>query len=304
MKTKTSTLRQMKRHWILYLMVLPALASLFFFSYKPMYGLIIAFKDFNFRQGYFGSPWVGLKHFKRLVTSYWFPTIIKNTLTISLLSVLIEFPFPIIFALFFNELRKSRIKSTIQTITYAPHFISTVVVCGMVISFLNPSTGIINKAIEFFGGQPIAFMQETRAFKWIFVLSGAWVNAGWSTIIYTAALSSVDVALLEAAKVDGANRWQRMWHINLPTLLPTVVIQLILVSGTLLNVGYEKTLLLQNTMNIGVSEVISTYVYRMGLINHDYSFSAAAGLLNSVVNVIVLTIVNQISKKVSETSLL
>lgn len=304
MKTKTSTLRQMKRHWILYLMVLPALASLFFFSYKPMYGLIIAFKDFNFRQGYFGSPWVGLKHFKRLVTSYWFPTIIKNTLTISLLSVLIEFPFPIIFALFFNELRKSRIKSTIQTITYAPHFISTVVVCGMVISFLNPSTGIINKAIEFFGGQPIAFMQETRAFKWIFVLSGAWVNAGWSTIIYTAALSSVDVALLEAAKVDGANRWQRMWHINLPTLLPTVVIQLILVSGTLLNVGYEKTLLLQNTMNIGVSEVISTYVYRMGLINHDYSFSTAAGLLNSVVNVIVLTIVNQISKKVSETSLL
>lgn len=304
MKKMASTLKQMKRHWLLYLMVLPALASLLIFSYKPMYGLIIAFKDFNFRLGYFDSPWVGFKHFERLVTSYWFPTIIKNTLTISLLSILIQFPFPILFALFFNELRKSRIKSAVQTVTYAPHFISTVVVCGMVISFLNPSTGIINKAIELLGGEPIAFMQETGAFKWIFVLSGAWVNTGWSTIIYTAALSSVDMELLEAAKVDGANRWQRMWHINLPTLLPTVVIQLILVSGTLLNVGYEKTLLLQNTMNIGASEVISTYVYRMGLINHDFSFSTAAGLLNSVVNVIVLTIVNWVSKKVTETSLL
>lgn len=303
MKTKTSTLKQMKRRWLLYLMVLPALASLLIFSYKPMYGLIIAFKDFNFRLGYLGSPWVGLEHFKRLVTSYWFPVIIKNTLTISLLSILVQFPLPIIFALFFNEVRQSKLKSVAQTVTYAPHFISTVVVCGMVISFLNPTSGIINKAIEFLGGESIAFMQETGAFKWIFVLSGAWVNTGWSTIIYTAALSSVDAELLEAAKIDGANRWQRIWHINFPTLLPTVVIQLILTSGTLLNVGYEKTLLLQNTMNIGVSEVISTYVYRMGLINHDYSFSTAAGLLNSVVNVIVLTIVNRISKKVTETGL-
>lgn len=303
MKTKTSTLKQMKRRWLLYLMVLPALASLLIFSYKPMYGLIIAFKDFNFRLGYLGSEWVGLEHFKRLVTSYWFPVIIKNTLTISLLSILIQFPLPIIFAMFFNEVRQSKLKSVAQTVTYAPHFISTVVVCGMVISFLNPTSGIINKAIEFFGGDSIAFMQETGAFKWIFVLSGVWVNTGWSTIIYTAALSSVDSELLEAAQIDGANRWQRMWHINFPTLLPTVVIQLILTSGTLLNVGYEKTLLLQNTMNIGVSEVISTYVYRMGLINHDYSFSTAAGLLNSVVNVIVLTIVNGISKKVTETGL-
>ena len=303
MKTKTSTLKQMKRRWLLYLMVLPALASLLIFSYKPMYGLIIAFKDFNFRLGYLGSEWVGLEHFKRLVTSYWFPVIIKNTLTISLLSILIQFPLPIIFAMFFNEVRQSKLKSVAQTVTYAPHFISTVVVFGMVISFLNPTSGIINKAIEFFGGDSIAFMQETGAFKWIFVLSGVWVNTGWSTIIYTAALSSVDSELLEAAQIDGANRWQRMWHINFPTLLPTVVIQLILTSGTLLNVGYEKTLLLQNTMNIGVSEVISTYVYRMGLINHDYSFSTAAGLLNSVVNVIVLTIVNGISKKVTETGL-
>ena len=303
MKTKTSTLKQMKRRWLLYLMVLPALASLLIFSYKPMYGLIIAFKDFNFRLGYLGSEWVGLEHFKRLVTSYWFPVIIKNTLTISLLSILIQFPLPIIFAMFFNEVRQSKLKSVAQTVTYAPHFISTVVVCGMVISFLNPTSGIINKAIEFFGGESVAFMQETGAFKWIFVLSGVWVNTGWSTIIYTAALSSVDSELLEAAQIDGANRWQRMWHINFPTLLPTVVIQLILTSGTLLNVGYEKTLLLQNTMNIGVSEVISTYVYRMGLINHDYSFSTAAGLLNSVVNVIVLTIVNTISKKVTETGL-
>jgi len=303
MKTKTSTLKQMKRRWLLYLMVLPALASLLIFSYKPMYGLIIAFKNFNFRLGYLGSEWVGLEHFKRLVTSYWFPVIIKNTLTISLLSILIQFPLPIIFAMFFNEVRQSKLKSVAQTVTYAPHFISTVVVCGMVISFLNPTSGIINKAIEFLGGDSIAFMQETGAFKWIFVLSGVWVNTGWSTIIYTAALSSVDSELLEAAQIDGANRWQRMWHINFPTLLPTVVIQLILTSGTLLNVGYEKTLLLQNTMNIGVSEVISTYVYRMGLINHDYSFSTAAGLLNSVVNVIVLTIVNGISKKVTETGL-
>lgn len=303
MKTKESTLRQMRKRWLLYVMVMPALISLLLFSYKPMYGLIIAFKDFDLRLGYFDSPWVGFKHFERLFNSYWFPTIIKNTLTISLLSVLIQFPLPIIFALFFNEIRKSRLKSIAQTVTYAPHFISTVVVCGMVIAFLNPSTGIINKAIELLGGEPVAFMQEPGAFKWIFVLSGVWVNVGWSTIIYTAALSGVDMALLEAAKVDGANRWQRMWHINLPTLLPTVVIQLILISGTLLNVGYEKTLLLQNTMNLSASEVISTYVYRMGLINHDYSFSTAAGLFNSVVNVIVLTIVNWLSKKVSETSL-
>jgi putative aldouronate transport system permease protein len=195
------------------------------------------------------------------------------------------------------------LRKTVQTITYAPHFISTVVMCGIILLFLSPEFGIINKAIQLLGGEPIFFMQKGPYFKWIYVLSGVWQNAGWNSIIYFAALSGVNPSLLEAAEIDGASRLQRIWAINVPTILPTIVILLILNCGSLLSVGYEKVFLLQNQANLTVSEVISTYVYKVGLINNDYGFSTAVGLFNSAVNCIMLLSVNAIARRVGETSL-
>lgn len=289
--------------WQLYLMSLPAILAILIFEYKPMYGIIIAFKDFNVIKGYMGSPWCGLDNFARLFSSFWFPVILKNTLTLSILSLIIGFPIPIILALFANEIRSEKVKRTFQTVSYAPHFISTVVVCGMVILFTNESHGVINLMINAVGGESISFMQTSKMFKWVYVLSGVWQSSGWGTIIYFAALSAVDQTLLDAASVDGASRFQKIWYINLPTLIPTIVIMLILRCGSLLSVGHEKALLLQNDLNIQGSEIISTYVYKLGLINYDFSFSTAAGLFNSICNTIILVAANSISRKVSESSL-
>lgn len=291
------------KHWRLYLMIFPALAYIILFHYKPMYGILIAFQDYSLKKGVSGSTWVDLDNFRRVFNSYWFPIILKNTLQISILSLVLGFPIPIIFALLVNELSGEKTKKFLQTISYAPHFISTVVMCGIITLFLNPSTGVINLAIKALGGEPLYFMQEAKYFPWVYVISGIWQEAGWGAIIYFAALSGVDKTLLESAQVDGANRIQRMLHINLPVLKPTIVIMFILRCGQLLSVGYEKVYLLQTTTNLSASEVISTYVYKMGLEKSDFAFSTAVGLFNNIVNVVLLLIVNAIAKKTSESSL-
>lgn len=300
---RKKALKKALNNWQLYLMILPALLYIILFAYKPMYGIQIAFRNFTFKGGITGSEWVGFDQFRRLFSSYWFPIILKNTLTISILNMVVNFPLPIVFALLVNEVRNEKVKRTIQTVSYAPHFISMVVLCGMFIMFLSPSYGIVNIIIEKFGGEAVAFMSKPELFKWIYVLIGVWASTGWSAIIYFSALSGVDQALLEAAEIDGASRLQRIWYINLPTIVPTIVIQLILQCGRVMSLGQEKTLLLQNNMNVNASEIISTYVYKAGLQQFQYSFSTAAGLFNSVVNCILLITVNKISKKLTEESL-
>lgn len=296
-------LKSIKKNWRLYAMCAPAIIYMLLFTYKPMYGILIAFKKFNMRVGIWGSEWIGLENFGRLFSSYWFPIILKNTLTLSLLSLLIAFPLPIILALMLNEVSNNRFRKTFQTVSYAPHFISTVVMCGMLTLFLNPSSGIFNIIITKLGGEKINFLQDAENFKWIYVLSGVWQGIGWSSIIYYATLSGVDKSLLEAAEIDGANRLQKIWYINLPVLVPTIIVLLILQCGSLLNVGYEKVYLLQNATNLSGSEVISTYVYKVGLGQADFSFGTAAGLFNSIVNSILLILTNTISKKTTEQGL-
>lgn len=300
---RRSTIKRMKRTWELYLFVLPALASLFIFHYIPIYGIQIAFKDFMPHKGIWGSEWIGFYHFKRFFNSYYFGELIRNTVAISLYSLVVGFPLPIILALGLNELNDGFFKKFVQTTTYAPYFISTVVMCGMVISFLSPTTGIINKARVFLGKEPIAYLMEAKRFRSIYVLSGVWQGTGWGSIIYLATLAGVDPQLHEAAIIDGATKLQRIWHINLPSLVPTMVILLILNAGGILSVGHEKVLLLQNPLNIDTSEVISTYVYKSGLLNAQYGFSTAVGLFNSVINFILLVFVNRIAKKFGETSI-
>ena len=297
------TWKKMRRSYRLYILMLPAILYIILFAYKPMYGILIAFKDFRIRKGVWGSEWVGLEHFKRLFSSYWFPIIFRNTLTVSLLSLILGFPIPIILALMLNEVKNSKFRSMVQTISYAPHFISTVVMCGMVVMFLSPSTGIINKLISLLGGTPVFFMQDPALFKWIYVFSGIWQNVGWSSIIYFSALSGVDKSLLEAADIDGATRMQKIRYVNLPTILPTIVVMLILQCGSLLSVGYEKAYLLQTDPNLNGSEIISTYVYKVGLQQSDFSFSTAAGLFNTVINCIILIAANKLSQKVTKSGL-
>jgi ABC transporter, permease protein len=294
--------RQIWGHWQLYVMVLPALVWLLLFAYKPMYGLIIAFKDFSFRAGIWGSKWVGVQHFQRLFSSYWFPIILKNTLTLSLLSLVFGFPMPILFALMVNEIRNKKVQSLIQTVSYAPHFISTIVVCGLLLLILSPE-GIINLFLNFLGKDSVYFIQEPDMFKWIYVISGIWQQTGWDAIIYFAALSGVDKSLVEAAEIDGASRFQKMVHVYFPALVPTIVILLILRCGSIMSVGYEKVYALQNSVNLIRSEVISTYVYKIGLTNQDFSFASAVGLLNSVVNTVLLVVVNSFAKKVNHSGL-
>ena len=290
-------------NWELYVMVLPAVIYIILFAYKPMYGMQIAFRDFKFSEGVTGSRWVGLEQFRRLFNSYWFPITLKNTLVISFLNLIISFPLPIIFALSANELRNEKTKRLLQTVSYAPHFISMVVMCGMVIMLTSPSSGIINAAIKGMGGEAIAFMQKPELFKWIYVFSGVWQGTGWSAIIYFSALAAVDKSLLEAAEIDGASRLQRILYINLPTIVPTISIQIILAVGKMMSLGSEKILLLQNDTNLIGSEIIASYVYKVGLEQYSYSFSAAAGVFNSVCNCILLITANKITKKLTKQGL-
>nr|WP_245249767.1 ABC transporter permease subunit [Vagococcus allomyrinae] len=300
---KKTKLTRLLASWQLYVFVLPAFIYFLVFHYGPMYGVVIAFKDYMPSLGIFGSPWVGFKHFERFFDSYYFWDLMKNTLGISLYSLVVGFPLPIILALALNEVKDGFFKKFTQTVTYAPNFISVVVISGMLIAFLSPSTGIINHFIEFLGFERISFMEDPRWFKTIYVLSGVWQGTGWGSVIYLAALSGVDVQLHEAATVDGATRLQRIWYINLPTIIPTMVILLIMNVGSLMAMGYEKILLLQNPLNIESSNVIATFVYKQGLLDAQYSYAAAVGLFNSLINAVLLIVVNKVSRKVSEVSL-
>ena len=292
-----------RKHYQLYLMSIPTLIFFIIFLYFPMYGVQIAFKNYLPSRGILGSPWVGFEHFMRFFRSYNFWDLIKNTLGLSVYQLVASFPAPIIFALLLNEVKNAKFKKTVQMVTYAPHFISTVVMVGMLSIFLSPQNGLINQLIVLFGGEPVAFLSKPQYFKTIYVLSGIWQTLGWSSIIYTAALAGIDPQLHEAATVDGASKLKRIWHIDIHGIMPTMIIMLIMNTGSIMNIGFEKVFLLQNDLNIVSSDVISTYVYRAGLIGGEYSFSAAVGLFNSVINCILLVSVNAISKRVSETSL-
>ncbi|MFR2839237.1 MAG: ABC transporter permease [Zhenhengia sp.] len=295
--------KRIMRHWQLYIILLIPVVLVAIFSYGPMYGLQIAFKDYIPSYGIEGSKWVGFKHFINFINSHQFSRLIGNTITISLYSLIAGFPIPIILALALNECTSTKFKKAVQMITYAPHFISTVVMVGIILLILSPSSGIINQFIQLFGGKPIDFMAKPEWFKSIYVWSGVWQGMGYSSIIYIAALAGIDPTLHEAAIVDGASRWQRIWHVNIPGILPTVTILLIMNFGSIMSVGYEKILLMQNSLNMAKSDVISTFVYRMGLESAQYSFSAAVGLFNAVINFILLAIVNMVAKKLGETSL-
>lgn len=300
---RTVVWKRIRKNWDLYLLIIPVIAFFLIFEYGPMYGLQIAFKDFIANKGILGSPWVGFKHFERFFDSYYFWRLLGNTLGIGLYQLLVGFPIPIALALLINEVRSKKFSRFVQTITYAPHFLSTVVMVGILFIFLSPQTGLLNNLITMFGGEPIHFLTETQWFKSIFVLSGVWQQMGWSSIIYLAALAGIDQQLHEAARVDGASRWQRIWHINLPGIMATIVVLLILNMGSMLSVGFEKVFLMQNTLNLPASDVISTHVYRKGIIDGQYSYSAAVGLFNSVVNFTMLVIVNRIARKVDQASL-
>lgn len=294
----------LSRHWPLYLMVLPAVMVIAVFSYGPMYGVVIAFKNFKPAYGIGGSPWVGLRNFERFFSSYQFKNTLLNTLSISIYSMLACFPAPIILALMMDQVRSKSTQRFIQTVTYMPHFISVIVVSGMILTFLNVNTGLYGNLARLLGVRnPKDLLGEKNLFSTIYVLSDIWQHTGWDSIIYMAALSAVDPSLHEAARVDGASEWDRIVHIQIPSIVPTMVILLILRAGSLMNVGFDKVYLLQNGLNLDRSEVLSTYVYKVGMINQQYSFSAAANLFNTVVNFVMIMLVNQIARRLGETSL-
>lgn len=280
----------------LYLLLIIPVVLTFIYKYIPMYGIQIAFRDYKANRGIFGSEWVGMYWFERFFSSPNAARMIRNTLLLSLYSLLWGFPIPIILSLCINQLRFKKWKRTVQTILYAPHFISTMVVCGMIKIFLSPSGGLINLLL----GTNIDFLTESTAFRTIYIISGIWQDAGWGCIIYLATLSSVDSALYEAAKVDGASVFQRIMNIDIPALLPMAILNLIMSAGSLMNVGFEKAWLLQTDLNKATSDVIAVYVYQLGIENAKYSFSTAVGLFNTAVNLVLLFIVNYISKKTSE----
>ena len=297
--------RNIRKNAGLYLLILPAVIYLLIFSYAPMYGVIIAFKNYKPYRGILGSEWVGLYQFRRFFTLGSFWAIITNTLRLSVYSLAAGFPLPIILALCLNSCRDRWYKNVTQTVTYAPHFISTVVLVGMINVFFSPSMGIVSTLLRKLGliSGPLMTLLSEKAFSHLYVWSGVWQGMGWSSIIYLAALAGVDVSLHEAAMVDGANKLQRMLHIDLPGIVPTVVTLLILNCGGILNVGFEKDYLMQNSMNLNASEIISTYVYKVGLLNSQYSYSTAIGLLNSVINLLLLLAVDRISKSLGQTGL-
>lgn len=301
---KQSFIQGIKSSRALYLLLLPSFIIFLLFTYYPMYGVIIAFKDFSPAQGILGSPWVGFKNFIQYFNSYQFWPTIRNTIVISLYTIVVTFPLPVFLALMCNQIRARRFKKFFQVSTYLPHFISTVVMCGMIILFLSPGTGIIAKLAGIFGFTLPNLMGSASAFPSIYVWTEAWQHVGWDSILYIATLSAIDPTLYEAATMDGASKWKRMIHIDIPALLPTATIMFILRMGSVMSVGFEKIYLLQNTLNSSTSEIISTYVYKMGLVSNQYSLSSAIGLFNNVINLVLLLLVNYTSKKLSDTSLI
>lgn len=283
--------------------ILPGVLYYILFHYKPMWGTLIAFQDYNPFKGFLGSKWVGLKHFKIFFQSTYAPRLIINTLAISIYSIIFSFPLPIVFAIIQNEVRFPRFRSVMQSISYFPHFISVVIICGLLKQYLSVSDGIINAMVAAFGFEKIPFLSLPGWFRTIYIASGVWQGVGWNSIIYYATLTSIDTSLFEAAEIDGANRFQRIWHISVPALVPTMVTLLLMQIGNVLNVGYEKVLLLYNPSTYSTSDILSTYVYRVGITQMKYSFASAVGLFNNVVGLIIVMIFNSITRKVAETSL-
>ena len=291
------------RHWEFYLLLLPGIVLTVIYKYIPMYGVQIAFRDYNAVDGFWVSAWVGLKWFEKFFTNYRSFRMIKNTVLLSLYSLLWSFPIPIFMALLVNQVRHKKFQRTVQTILYAPHFISVMILCGMLRIFLSPYGGLINTIVSLFGGNGnVNYIDQASSFRTIYISSGIWQDAGWGMIIYLATLAGVDASLHEAAKVDGASAWQRMIHIDIPALIPIIVIQLIMSFGSLMSVGFDKAFLLQTDLNKEASEIIATYVYDQGMLKAMYSFSTAVGLFNTAVNLVLLTCVNKICKKLSNVS--
>lgn len=299
---KINFMRILKRNWVCYLFILPMLIYVIIFNYIPMYGIQLAFKDYRVADGILGSAWVGLKHFKTFFESYQFKDLLWNTLSLSLYSLIAGFPMPIIFALLLNYITNVKLKKVVQMVTYAPHFISTVVYCGMILIFLS-SDGVINQLLKLIGIDSVAFLTNPSNFRHIYVWSGVLQNIGWGSIMYISVLTSVDPTLHEAATVDGATRFQRLLHIDLPAIVPTMVIMLIMRAGEIMDLGFEKAFLLQNNINLDYSEIIATYVYEIGIQGGQFSYSSAIGLFNNVINMVLLVVVNKIAKKVSDVSL-
>lgn len=302
-KVRRNTRARIVANWDLYLLLAPALLYIIIFKYIPMYGIQIAFRDFDPMVGIWKSPWIGLQQFQYFFSDYSFWSLVTNTVGLSVLSLVVGFPIPIIVALMIHHLAGARLRRIMQTILYAPHFISTVVIVGMLFIFLSPQTGIVNHVIMAVGGKPIFFLASPGWFQPLYVLSGVWQNTGWDSIIYLAALTSVNPQLHEAAMMDGASRLRRVWHIDLPGIRPIIIILLILAVGNVMNVGFEKAFLMQTALNLGVSEIIPTYVYKQGLLQAQYSYATAIGVFNAVINLVLLVAVNQMSRRFSDSSL-
>lgn len=292
-----------KNHWQLYAFLILPVAYILLFSYIPMVGILLAFKDFQLTKGILGSSWIGFGNFETFFSSPMFWTVIKNTLVISLYSLAAGFPIPIILALALNEIKDGFFKKTVQMVTYAPYFISMVIMVGIIFQFFSPRYGVIGLIVKFLGGEPVDVMASPELFSSIYVWSGVWQTAGYNAIIYIAALSGIDQTLYDAARIDGATRLKKILHVDIPGIAPTIIIILIVSMGYIMNIGFEKIYLMQNPLNSEASEVITTYIFKVGLINADYAYSTAVGVFNSVINLILLIIVNQIARKTSETSL-
>jgi putative aldouronate transport system permease protein len=299
------TLRNVRRDKYLLLMIAPAVIFYILFCYLPMYGIVIAFKDFNIGDGIFGSDWANpwYREFRDLVHSYYFPRLLRNTIVISVLQLVLSFPVPILFALLLNEVKNRAFKHVAQTASYLPHFISLVVVVGLMMDMLDPNGGIVNQLLGHFGIGPIAFFNEPKAFPWLYVLSGVWQEFGWNSIIFFSAITAVNPELYESAMMDGANRFQRLLHVTLPALVPTIVIVLIINMGWMFAIGHEKIILMYNSATYETGDIFASYVYRKGLLDADYSFASAVGVANSVINIVILLVVNWIARRKAKISL-
>ena len=291
--------RSFRRHWQLYLLMVLPLAYFVIFKYVPISNAVIAFKDYSPIKGPWGSEWVGFRNFELFFQNPVFWTLVKNTFFLAAYTVLASFPIPIILAIALNEIRNGRFKKTVQLVTYAPYFISTVVVVSMTILVLSPRLGIVNEGLGFFGVPSVDFLGNPDYFRHIYVWSDVWQTTGYSAVIYLAALSGIDPALHESAKIDGATRLQRIRHVDLPGIMPTAVIILVLAVGNIMAIGFEKAFLFQNPLNLSQSEIIATYTYKIGLLNADFSLATAVGLFNSVINLVLLLVVNVVAKRVT-----
>lgn len=300
---KKRIIKGLKGSWQLYLLLLIPLVYIIIFHYIPMYGATLAFKNFNPIKGILGSDWIGLKYFKRFFSSPSFKTILANTLILSIGNLVFSLPMPIVLAIALNESKSKLVSKTVQMVTYAPYFLSTVIMVSLLMQWSSVNGGLFNNFLGLFGQEPVNLFGDAKYFRPTYIISGIWQFTGFNSIIYLAALSSVDVSLYEAARIDGASKLKRIWYIDLPSILPTIIILLVLNAGQIMNIGFDKAYLMQTDLNLQTSEIIATYTYKVGLIDMDYSYSTAVGLFNSVVNLILLVSVNMLSRKVSETSL-